>query len=121
MPRSWQRSCINRELLRQMGTTPALALFNAALRAAPKHGELRDLVAERLDPAPLAAYLEICRAAGLMVFDDANRAARVFGAMIQADYPVRLAAGLIKGISDEEIDTHARFVTKMFLKCTSPA
>jgi hypothetical protein len=44
----------------------------------------------------------------------------VFGVMVQGDYPVRLAAGLIKGISEEEIDEHARFVTKMFLKSTAP-
>jgi AcrR family transcriptional regulator len=109
-----------REVLRQMATTPALRLFSAALAAAPKHRELRDLVAERIDPAPLAAYLEICRVMGLMAFDDAHRAAMVFGVMVQGDYPVRLTAGLIKSISNEEIDAHARFVTAMFLKFTAP-
>lgn len=105
-----------REVLRQIATTPAVALFNAALQAAPKDGDLRDLVDERIDPTLLAARLEVWRVMGLMAFDDAHRAATVFGAMIQGDYTIRLTAGLIKTISDEEIETHARFVTKMFLK-----
>jgi AcrR family transcriptional regulator len=111
---------IAREVLRQMVNSPALRLMSAALAAAPKHKELRDLVAERLSPAPLAAYLEYCRGMGLMAFDDAQRAAMVFGVMLQGDYPVRLGVGLIKTISEEEIETHARFVTKMFLKATAP-
>lgn len=110
---------IAREVLRQMNT-PALRLMSAAVTAASKHRELRDLVTERLSPAPLAAYLEICRAAGLMAFDDARRAAMVFSVMAQGDYPVQISTGLMKEISEAEIETHARFVTTLFLKATAP-
>ena len=88
----------------------------AALTAAPKDGDLRDLLAERIDSSALVPQLMIWRAMGIMSFEDAHRTAMVFGVMVQGDYPVRLTAGLIETISDEEIETHARFVTKMFLK-----
>lgn len=107
---------VAREILRAIVTAPGLGLMNAALQAAPNDGDLRDLLAERLDPAPLAIRLILWRTMGLISFEDAERTAMVFGAMVQGDYPVRLTAGLIKTISDEEIETHARFVTKMFLK-----
>ena len=109
-----------REVLRTLANTPVIALFNAAMASARKHPELRELVAERISSAPLAAYLEICRGMGLMKFDDAQQMAMVFGAMVQGDYAVRLSAGMIKGISEEEIEKHARLVTRLFLKCTAP-
>lgn len=105
-----------REVLRELAKTPSLRLFNAALSVAPRDGDLRDLLADRIDPTPLATRLMLWRAMGLMAFEDAQRTAMVFGVMVQGDYPVRLTAGLIETISDEEIETHARFVTKMFLK-----
>lgn len=105
-----------REVLREIATPPSLRLFNAALQAAQKDGDLRDLVADRIDPTLLVARLMLWRTMGLMTFEDAHRTAVVLGAMIQGDYPVRLTAGLIETISEEEIEAHARFVTKMFLK-----
>lgn len=105
-----------REVLREIAKKTSLRLLNAAITAAPKDGDLRDLVADRIDMSLLAARLALWRAMGLMAFEDANRTAMVFAAMVQGGYPVLLTAGLIETIPDEEIETHARFVTKMFLK-----
>lgn len=40
--------------------------------------------------------------------------------MAQGDYSLRLAAGLIDGISEDEIEIHARLATQMFLKAVAP-
>ena len=109
-----------REVLREIASGPGLRLFYAALTAAPKDGDLRDLLAERIDSSALVPQLMIWRAMGIMSFEDAYRTAMVFGVMVQGDYPVRLTAGLIQTISEEEIETHARFATKMFLRAVRP-
>lgn len=112
---------IAREVLRGISRSPELSLFGAAMSGAQRFPELRNLVAEALDGGPLVAYLEICRATGLMAFDDSRRTAMVLASMMGGDYAVRLSTGLIKSISEEEIEAHARFVTKMFLKSVAPA
>ena len=109
-----------RAILRTIATTPVISLFGAALAGAQRHPELRELIAERLDGTALALYLEMCRAQGLMAFENAARTAMIFSAMAQGDYSVRLSAGLIEGISEEEIEAHARVATKMFLKAVAP-
>jgi AcrR family transcriptional regulator len=110
------------EVLRMINLSPLMRLFNAAAADARNSPELREiLVARALNHSGVARYLEVCRSYGIMKFDDAERMASIFIAMVQAEYPAKLSLGVIDRISDAEIETHAKLVAQMFMKAVAPA
>jgi len=109
------------EVLRMINLSPLMRLFNAAGSQARNSPELRKIVAANaLNHSGVARYLEACRAQGLMEFDDAERMASIFMAMVQGEYPTKLALGVIDRISDAEIESHAKLITTMFWKAVAP-
>lgn len=109
------------EVLRLINLSPLMRLVNAAGAETRHSPELRDAVRSwALDHSGLVRYLEICRAMGLMSFDDGERMTSIFLAMVQAEYPIKLSLGVIDHIDDAEIEMHAKLVTQMFLKAVAP-
>jgi len=109
------------EVLRIINRSPLIRLVNAAGAEARQSPELGAMLRKwALDHSGLARYLEVCRALGLMKFDDGERMASIFLAMVQAEYPLKLSLGVIDRISDDEIEMHSRLVTQMFMKAVAP-
>jgi TetR/AcrR family transcriptional repressor of mexJK operon len=111
-----------RDILK-LATSPRMA---ALARVAFAEGSLFDsgrrilreaVLAERKD---FVAYLERCRARGLLAFEDAEETASIFVAMAQGEWPTRLALGIVSEITPKQIEAHARLVVDMFLKATAP-
>lgn len=99
-------------------TSPdAAALVRVAIAEAARFPELRRVMAEGLRYEHLAAYLEACRARGLMAFADADQAATMFIAMAQGDWTVRALYGLLDAPAPAPaaLEAHATLATKMFL------
>lgn len=95
-------------------------LIRVALAEAARFPRLRAMMGEVMDRRPLAAYLERCREAGLMSFDDALPAARAFVALVQSDLPMRLLYGLSDGWPARELESHVDRAVAMFLKAVAP-
>jgi AcrR family transcriptional regulator len=66
-------------------------------------------------------YLEQCRAAGQIAFDDDPfELASLFVAMAEGEFSLRLATGMLDEVTEAMIDAHARRVTRIFLKALAP-
>jgi len=63
-----------------------------------------------------------CRERGEIAFDDDPfELASLFVAMAEGEWSMRLATGLIRELTDDTIASHARLVTRIFLKGLAPA
>jgi AcrR family transcriptional regulator len=102
----------------EMAALGRIAIAEGNLLAAPRRILADAITAERAD---FVAFLEACRARGALAFADGEQAASMFVAMAQGEWPLRLSLGLIDGISDEDIERHARLTVGMFIKACAPA
>ncbi len=96
-------------------------------RAAASAGARAPILAEGMGAAVreerknFVAYLEWCRAQGSIAYDDdPYEIASIFVAMASGEWSMRLAFKLVDTVTDEMIDTHARRVTRLFLKALAP-
>lgn len=71
--------------------------------------------------ARFVGYILECRASGFIAFDDDPfEIVSLFVAMAEGEWSLRLATGMIDEMTDEMIKTHARRVTRLFLKGLAP-
>jgi AcrR family transcriptional regulator len=112
---------IARDLLGFISSPGTMALLRIATADAPRFARINLALAQSLSRPDFAAALRGWRSLGLMEFDDAEEAASMFMAMAQGEWPTRLAYGVVKGMTDAQIDRHAKLATKMFLKAVAPS
>jgi AcrR family transcriptional regulator len=105
-------------------SSPRIArLMIVTLAEGPKfNAGLRILVERSMIGRPeFIAQFERWRALGLMHFEqDAEQIFSVFVSMARGEWQDRLILGLIPTVTPEQIDSHARFVTDLFLKAVAP-
>ena|SRR5579872_1215292 len=105
-----------------------LMLATAPLQRAMSPGEPSEAVRRQSGRtisewrARFVDYLERCRAAGYIAFDDDPfELASLFVAMAQGEWSLRLSTGMLSELTDAMIAEHAQRVTRMFLKGLAPA
>jgi AcrR family transcriptional regulator len=102
-------------------------LAMAPLTSAMAPGEPADKVARMLgrtireERKKFVDYILWCCAQGLIAFDDDPvEIVSLFVAMAQGEWSMRLATGLLDGLTDKMIEDHAQRVTRIFLKGLAP-
>lgn len=112
---------VARDLLRFISTPGNMALYRAVAADATSFPDLQKVLKQSIDRTEFGKYFEQCRTRGVMEFDeDASEMAAMFISMAQSEWPQRVSYGVIDGLSEEEIDRHARLATQMFLRAVAP-